>query len=150
MMTAAEMLVRADEIAASAHDGQVDKAGAPYISHPRRVSAAVDGEIAKVVALLHDVVEDGPDWSLERLRSEGFPVEVVDAVDALTHREGEDYFESVRRAGADPIARQVKLADLADNSDRTRLTSIGEADERRLAKYAEATAMLRPLTTSPA
>jgi len=141
-MTDAEMLERANAIAAEAHAGQVDKAGAPYIAHPRRVSAAVGGAAAKVVALLHDVVEDGPGWTLERLRAEGFPDEVVAAVDALTHRQGEDYFGAIGRAGANPLARAVKLADLADNSDRTRLATIGERDEARLAKYAQATAML--------
>ncbi|WP_279479688.1 HD domain-containing protein [Aureimonas sp. SK2] len=141
-MTDDEMIERADRIAAEAHAGQIDKAGAPYISHPRRVSATVNGTTAKVVALLHDVVEDGPGWTLDRLKVEGFPDEVVAAVDALTHREGEDYFDAVRRAGAHPIARIVKLADLSDNSDRTRLGEIGEREEKRLEKYARATAML--------
>lgn len=139
----AELIERADRIAEAAHAGQVDKAGAPYITHPRRVAAALNDATETIVALLHDVVEDGPGWTLERLRAEGFPAEVVAAVDALTHRENEDYFDAVRRAGADPIARIVKLADLADNSDRTRLRTIGERDERRLAKYAKATAILR-------
>ncbi|GGE20007.1 hypothetical protein GCM10011390_44090 [Aureimonas endophytica] len=137
------MLERADRIADKAHAGQVDKAGAPYISHPRRVSESVHGTAEKVVALLHDVVEDGPGWTLDRLREEGFPDAVVQAVDALTHREGEDYFDAIRRAGANPLARTVKLADLADNSDRTRLRTIGEKEEARLAKYAKATAMLQ-------
>lgn len=141
-MTDAERLERADAIAVQAHAGQVDKAGMPYIAHPRRVSAAVTGATEKIVALLHDVVEDGPGWTLERLRAEGFPEEVVAAVDALTHREGEDYFDAIRRAGANTVARAVKLADLADNSDRSRLTAIGERDETRLAKYARATVLL--------
>lgn len=139
------LLARADSIAEEAHAGQVDKAGAPYVTHPRRVAASVAGTTAKVVALLHDVVEDGPGWTLERLKAEGFSDEVVAAVDALTHRDGEDYFDAVRRAGANPIAREVKLADLADNSDRTRLKSIGEREERRLEKYARATALLKAL-----
>ncbi len=138
-----EPIARADRIAAQAHAGQIDKAGAAYVTHPRRVAAAVDGTVAKVVALLHDVVEAGPGWTLDRLREEGFSDEVVAAVDALTHREGEDYFDAVRRAGANPVARTVKLADLADNSDRTRLNEIGAREEERLTKYARATAMLR-------
>ncbi|WP_244487649.1 MULTISPECIES: HD domain-containing protein [unclassified Aureimonas] len=137
------MLTRADEIAAEAHAGQVDKGGAPYIDHPRRVAAAVEDAPAKIVALLHDVVEDCSAWTLDRLRAEGFGEDIIEAVDAMTKRRGEDYFSAILRARANTIARQVKLADLADNSDRTRLTHVSEADERRLDKYARATLMLR-------
>ena len=132
---------RARAIAESAHAGQVDKAGADYITHPLRVCDAVIGEDAKIVAVLHDVVEDS-DWTLEGLRQEGFSDAVVDAVDALTHREDEDYFDAVRRARDNDLARTVKLADLADNSDRTRLGTVTEDDERRLRKYAEARAII--------
>lgn len=142
-MTGTGLLERADRIAEEAHAGQVDKAGEAYVTHPRRVSAAVERKTEKIVALLHDVVEDSPDWTLDRLRTEGFGEDVIDAVDALTHREDEDYFDAIRRAGANPISRRVKLADLTDNSDRTRLKAIGEKEERRLAKYAKAIAMLR-------
>ncbi|MEF2553183.1 HD domain-containing protein [Aurantimonas sp. A2-1-M11] len=133
---------RARAIAESAHAGQIDKAGAPYIAHPVRVCDAVHGREAKIVALLHDVVEDSDDWTLARLRDEGFSRQIVDAVDALTHREGEDYFDAVRRARANELARTVKLADLADNSDRTRLGTVTEDDERRLEKYARARAVI--------
>ncbi|HEV7435221.1 MAG TPA: HD domain-containing protein [Pseudorhizobium sp.] len=128
---------RAAAIAKQAHADQVDKAGAPYITHPIRVAGAVEGEEAKIVALLHDVVEDS-EWTLDRLRDEGFSNAVVNAVDALTHKDQEDYFDAVRRAKANPLARIVKLADLADNSDRTRLREVTEQDERRLEKYARA------------
>ncbi|MDE0922358.1 HD domain-containing protein [Aurantimonas coralicida] len=132
---------RATAIAMHAHADQVDKGGAPYITHPARVSLAVDGNDAKIVAILHDVVEDS-EWTLEQLRDAGFSEAVVNAVNALTHRSGEDYFDAIRRAKADPIARIVKLADLADNSDRTRLNEITDRDERRLEKYAEAREIL--------
>ena len=132
---------RARAIAESAHAGQVDKAGADYITHPLRVCDAVIGEDAKIVAVLHDVVEDS-DWTLEGLREEGFSDAVVDAVDALTHRADEDYFDAIRRARDNDLARAVKLADLADNSDRTRLGMVTEDDERRLRKYAEARAII--------
>ncbi|MCW7545146.1 HD domain-containing protein [Aurantimonas litoralis] len=132
---------RARAIAESAHAGQVDKAGADYITHPLRVCDAVIGEDAKIVAVLHDVVEDS-DWTLEGLREEGFSDAVVDAVDALTHRADEDYFDAVRRARDNDLARIVKLADLADNSDRTRLGAVTEDDERRLRKYAKARAII--------
>ena len=143
MMERATMLRRAAEIAEQAHAGQVDKGGQPYIAHPCRVSAAVEGLPEKTVALLHDVVEDCPDWTLDRLRAEGFDEAIIDAVDAMTKRPGEDYFVAILRARANTIARVVKLADLADNSDRSRLKEIGPREERRLAKYAKATLMLR-------
>jgi (p)ppGpp synthase/HD superfamily hydrolase len=131
-------LDRALAIAKAAHMGQVDKVGAPYISHPMRVCAALDSVEEKIVGLLHDVVEDGPGWTFDRLRREGFSESVVAAVEALTHRPDESYSASIDRAKANPLARVVKLADLADNSDRTRLTQIGEREEKRLAKYADA------------
>jgi (p)ppGpp synthase/HD superfamily hydrolase len=132
---------RAAAIAEQAHADQVDKGGAPYITHPTPVALAVEGDEAKMVALLHDVVEDS-EWTLNQLRDEGFSEAVVEAVDALTHKGREDYFDAVRRAKANPLARIVKLADLADNSDRTRLGAITEHDERRLEKYARARDML--------
>jgi (p)ppGpp synthase/HD superfamily hydrolase len=132
---------RAAAIAKQAHADQVDKGGAPYITHPIRVALAVDGEEAKIVALLHDVVEDS-EWTLDQLSAAGFSEVVVKAVDALTHKDREDYFDAVRRAKANPLAKVVKLADLADNSDRTRLGEIDEQDERRLEKYARARDLL--------
>jgi (p)ppGpp synthase/HD superfamily hydrolase len=137
-------LDRALAIAKAAHMGQVDKAGAPYISHPMRVCAALDRVDEKIVGLLHDVVEDAPGWTFDRLRREGFSELVVAAVDALTRRPDESYSAFIDRAKANPLARVVKLADLADNSDRTRLTHIGEREEKRLAKYADA---IRKLTS---
>lgn len=136
-------LMRAEKIASEAHAGQVDKGGAPYIEHPRRVSAAVTTIPEKIVALLHDVVEDCPAWTLDRLRAEGFGGDIIEAVDAMTKRKNEDYFAAILRARANTIARVVKLADLADNSDRSRLDGVTEKDERRLEKYARATMMLR-------
>lgn len=134
---------RAREIATEAHAGQRDKAGADYVTHPLRVAAAVEGETRKIVALLHDVVEDNPAWPLSRLEAEGFSTDILAAVDAMTRREDEDYFDFVRRAAADPLARRVKIADLRDNSDRTRLKApITGKDEQRLAKYQTALAMI--------
>jgi (p)ppGpp synthase/HD superfamily hydrolase len=132
---------RAVEIATEAHAGQVDKAGAPYITHPLRVASAVpDGEAA-IVAILHDVVEDS-DWTLDRLREEGFSDTVIAGVDAMTRREGEDYMAFVDRAGSDALGRVVKRADLIDNMDRTRLASPGPEEEKRIARYQEALARL--------
>lgn len=137
-------LEHAIALAAQAHAGQIDKAGAPYILHPLRVMLRCATNEQRMAAMLHDVVEDCG-ITLERLRAEGFPDAVVRAVEALTKRDGEDYDAFVRRAGADPIARIVKLADLADNRDLSRLPNPTTKDRERLAKYERATAYLEGL-----
>lgn len=136
-------LERAIALAAEAHAGQVDKAGAPYILHPLRLLLAVDTPEERIVAVLHDVVEDTP-WTLEALRAEGFTQEVVDAVEALTKRAGESYEAFIERVAANPLARRVKRADLADNLDLGRLPVVTEADLARLARYRAALARLGP------
>src|SRR3954469_8709511 len=108
--TTMAILERAIEIAASAHAGQVDKAGQPYILHPIRVMLRVDTLEQKVAEVLHDVVED-TSVTLKDLVAEGFPPAVTEAVEALTKRPGEDRLAAARRAVANPIARIVKLAD---------------------------------------
>jgi (p)ppGpp synthase/HD superfamily hydrolase len=138
-------LERAIAIAAEAHAGQWDKAGNPYILHPLRVMLAVTATEERIVAALHDVVEDTP-WTLEALRAEGFSNVVVAAVDAMTRRAGEDYFEFVRRAAAHPIARPVKIADLRDNMDMARIAAPTARDDARIDRYREALRMLRELT----
>lgn len=92
---------------------------------------------------LHDVVED-TSWSLEDLRREGFSEDVVSAVDALTHRAGEEYFEYVRRAAAHPLARLVKASDVRDNLDTTRIPAMTDRDRERLARYAHALSIVDP------
>ncbi|MEX6505312.1 HD domain-containing protein [Jiella sp. M17.18] len=137
-----ELIKRARQIAEAAHAGQTDKAGAPYVTHPLRVADAVEGEEAKIVAILHDVVEDSEAWTLQRLREEGYSEAVVAAVDALTDRAGEEYFDLVRRARENPLARTVKSADLADNIERTRLSGMTPEKEARIARYEAALAIL--------
>src|SRR5690606_22759929 len=114
-------LERAIEIAVQAHAGATDKGGAPYILHPVRVMLRMRTDAERIAAVLHDVVED-TEWTIERLRHEGFSEEVLRAVEALTKRKGEDYFDFCRRARCNEIARKVKLADLTDNMDLKRLT----------------------------
>lgn len=135
-------LERAIALAATAHAGQVDKAGAPYILHVLRVMLRLETAEERMAGVLHDVVEDTA-LTLDDLRSEGFPEAVVRAVESVTKREGESYEEFVERAKADPVARNVKLADLADNSDRSRLREIGPKEEARLEKYRRAIAQLQ-------
>ncbi|MFJ1539219.1 HD domain-containing protein [Micromonospora chalcea] len=136
----------ADHLAFRAHHGQVDKAGRPYIDHPRAVAAILaqqgHSDHAVMAGLLHDVVEDTP-ITLDDLRAAGFPEDVVSAVDAVTRRDGETYMDMIRRAAADPLGRLVKLADNANNSDPQRMALLDPADaERRGRRYAKARAVL--------
>lgn len=136
MSTSPDLLARAVAVAADAHAGQQDKNGAPYILHPLRVMLRVEGEEARIVAALHDVVEDSAGrWTLDGLRTAGFPQAVVDAVDAITRRPDEEYADFVVRAARNPLAKQVKLADLQDNMDMTRLAATGDKELARLRRY---------------
>ncbi len=113
-------LQRAIDIADAAHRGQVDKTGEPYIEHCRRVADAVASRDEKIVAYLHDTLEKGHGWSVERLDEAGFSKHVITAVDALTRRSGEKEEAFVRRAASNKLARPVKLADLKDNLRQAR------------------------------
>ena len=115
-----DMLNKALEIARNAHAGQVDKGGDTYIFHPVRVALHCRTETEKIVALLHDVVED-TDVTLDDLRKEGFDTEVLDALQCLTRIEGEDYMDFIQRVATNPLATQVKMHDLKDNMDVSRL-----------------------------
>jgi (p)ppGpp synthase/HD superfamily hydrolase len=134
-------LERAIEIAAKAHAGQVDKAGQPYVLHPLRMMLAVTTAEARMAAVLHDVVEDTT-VTFDDLRAAGFPASVLEAVEALTKREGEDYEAFIRRVAPNPIAREVKLADLRDNSDLSRISEPTERDRERIKRYSRAIAYL--------
>ena len=135
-------LERAIAIAAEAHAGQTDKAGAAYILHPLRVMLSVSRAEDQIATVLHDVLEDCPAWPLERLRAEGFGEAVLVALVALARRPGETYEDFITRAGEDPIARRVKLADLADNSNLARIGAPTPDDHARLEKYRRATLAL--------
>lgn len=115
VLSASEERVWAREVALHAHAGQLDKAGEPYIRHCQRVAEAVDGDKAKSVAFLHDVVEKAPGWTSERLLDSGFSPEVVAAVESLTHRTGETKDALTIRAASNALAAVVKRADLLDN-----------------------------------
>lgn len=109
-----QMFMRAVRIATNAHRGQTGKDGRPYIEHCERVAMRVDPQF-RPVAYLHDVVEKSEGWTLERLRLDAFPEDVIGAVDSLTRRPEEDDDAFVRRAAANPLALPVKKADLEDN-----------------------------------
>jgi GTP diphosphokinase / guanosine-3',5'-bis(diphosphate) 3'-diphosphatase len=135
-------LDRAIEIAASAHRGQTDKGGEPYILHPLRVMFRMATLEEKIVAVLHDVVEDS-DWTLEQLSGEGFSPAVLTALEALTKRPGEDRISAARRAAAVPLARSVKLADNAENSALSRIPNPSAKDLERLEQYRQVRAILQ-------
>jgi (p)ppGpp synthase/HD superfamily hydrolase len=134
------MLEKAIVLAAQAHEGQKDKAGEPYILHPLRVMLALKAEAERTVAVLHDVLED------TRLKADDlakdFPAEIIAALLAVTKHPGEPYLEFVRRAGQNPLAKRVKIADLNDNLRDERLNLVPAEAERLKAKYAKALAEL--------
>lgn len=128
-------LERAIEIAKQAHAGQVDKGGADYIEHPLRVMEMCETEEEKIVGILHDVVEDS-DWTFEMLEAEGFSDEIVDALRCITRQsDDEDYDAFISRVMTNPLAVKIKLYDLEDNLDLSRLKCITEADLARCEKY---------------
>ena len=130
-------------IAYKAHHGQLDYNGIPYIFHPIHLAEQMNDEYSCCVALLHDTVED-TEVTLEELKAI-FPKEVTDAVALMTHEKGTDYFDYVRAIKENPIARKVKLADLAHNSDQTRCIGSNLSEERKAAwrtKYEKATKIL--------
>lgn len=131
-------LERAIAIAAEAHAGQVDKAGAPYGLHPLRMMLRMSSIDERIVAVLHDVCEDCPGWTFDRLRREGFSDRIIDALDSVKKRDGEEYEDFVRRAVANPIGGRVKLADLVDNIDVSRIAARSERDFQRIEKYRRA------------
>jgi (p)ppGpp synthase/HD superfamily hydrolase len=132
-------------LAATVHSGQLDKAGAPYILHPRRMMLKMKTVETQMAAVLHDVMEDcGVTPAL--LAHGGFPASVIEAVGALPKRivEGteEPYEEFIRRAAQNPISRLVKLADLEDNMDLSRLAPPTAKDFARIEKYKLARAVI--------
>jgi (p)ppGpp synthase/HD superfamily hydrolase len=148
-------LEKAIAIAAAAHEGVTDKAGAPYVLHPLRVMMRMDTDEERIVAVLHDVVEDS-DWTFERLAAEGFSATVIAALESVTKRAhdedapGDDaqtklhrYLGFVARAAANDIGRKVKIADLEDNLDLSRIASPTPKDLARCEKYRAALEVLR-------
>ena len=132
------ILDRAKEIARTAHEGQVDKAGKPYIEHPMRVMNMGKSMEERIAGILHDVVEDS-EWTFEMLEKEGIPKDVMDALRCVTKlSEDEDYDHFIGRVKTNPLAVKVKLNDLKDNMDITRLEEVTEKDLARLNKYIRA------------
>lgn len=125
-----------------AHRDQLDKSGMPYVFHPFHLAEQMDTEEKVVVALLHDVIED-TDYTIEDLSEMGFGKEIIDAITLLTHAPDVEYMDYVRNIKKNPIAKAVKLADLAHNSDPTRLEVLDEYAVKRNEKYSKAIALLK-------
>jgi guanosine-3',5'-bis(diphosphate) 3'-pyrophosphohydrolase len=141
-------LERAIEIAANAHTGQIDKAGAPYILHPLRVMLSVHGNNERITAVLHDVVEDTP-ITFQDLANEGFAAEIIEALRCLTKFDGETRLEAAHRAVQNPLARAVKLADVTDNMDLSRIAQPTEKDYSRLKQYEQVMLVLAGVKIYP-
>ena len=132
-------LERAIEIAHEAHRGQRDKAGNDYINHPLRVMKMGLTVEQMIVGVLHDVVEDCPEWSFDRLTQEGFAPNIIEALRCVTKRsEHEPYDKFIARVKTNPLAVAVKLNDLTDNMDIRRLPYLSDKDVKRLKKYLKA------------
>lgn len=131
---------KAEFLASKYHLYQLDKAGRPYIEHPRAVAAPLIDEDCKITAFLHDIIED-TDIDIELLK-ETFSERVVNAILSMTHKEEEDYFSYVERLCKNPIARQVKRSDLTHNMNLGRLKNVTEKDLERVEKYKKAMAIL--------
>ena len=120
-MLYSETIKKASKIAFEAHKEDLDKGGYPYIMHPLFLAFQMTTEEATCVALLHDVVEDHGDiYPMEKLKELGFSQTVLDALKLLTHEEGVPYMDYVAKIKENPIAREVKMADLRHNLDSSR------------------------------
>ncbi len=137
-----QQLQLAIDLAKKYHEGQFDKAGKPYFLHPQTVASLVDEIDAKIVAYMHDLIEDTP-VTKEFLLDCGFDEYIVNAVEMLTHKDkNDDYFDYVRSVAKNPLATKVKIADLITNSDLSRLASPSEHDFARAEKYKKALQIL--------
>jgi hypothetical protein len=132
-----KMLQVAINFAKEKHKFQLDKADEPYINHLMWVMDDMDSNVEKIVAILHDIVED-TDVEFEDLIKLGFSDEIVEAIKAITKAKGQDYDEYLEQVKKNDIARKVKLSDLYHNMDLRRLKEITELDLKRKEKYEKA------------
>ena len=149
-------LEKAIQIAVEAHTGQVDKGGNPYILHPLRVMLSLNTEEERIVGVLHDVVEDCDGWTWERLKEQGCNATLIEALQSVSKTPQEEveyrslsedkklahYLEFIVRAKSNKIGRKVKVADINDNLDISRIDDITERDISRLNRYKEALKLL--------
>ncbi|MNM71863.1 Bifunctional (p)ppGpp synthase/hydrolase relA [compost metagenome] len=130
-------------IATKAHSGQFDKGGSPYILHPLRVMLSLDNDEDRIVGILHDVLED-TSITLQHLEDNGFlgEIEILDALVSITRKSNESYKDFILRVKLNPIALRVKLADLRDNMNISRINNPTEKDFARIEKYKKAYKLL--------
>lgn len=121
-------------LAINAHRGQVDKSGQPFILHPMRVMCKMDNDHDRMVAVLHDVIED-TDWTYNGLMQAGYPKTVVYAVEAMTRHKSESYPEYITRVIRNPHARHIKMRDIEDNTSIDRMLVTDQRDIERLRRY---------------
>ena len=140
-----KLLEKALQIAINAHFGQTDKSGRPYIFHPLRVMNNCSNVDEKIVAILHDVIED-TEITADQLIAQKFPRYIVDAIVALTKQQDELYEKFIRRIAWNNIAVAVKIQDIKDNMDVSRLSVLSEEDTERLNKYINALRILKTST----
>ncbi|WP_339296268.1 HD domain-containing protein [Paenibacillus sp. FSL W7-1279] len=131
-------------IALKAHKGQVDKGGNPYILHPIAVMNRVETIEEKIVAVLHDVVED-TEVTIDQLRETGFTDEILEAINLLTRAKEDSYEEFIDKTLKNRIARNVKIADIKENMNLSRIQDPSEQDYMRLEKYKRALERLERL-----
>ena len=137
-------LYRAIEIALDAHKNVSDKGGNPYMLHPLRLMLQMDSEEEMIVAILHDVVEDSEKWSFDKLKEEGFSKKIINSLRSITkENKNEDYEKFIDRSIKDKIGRKVKIADISDNLDISRLKEVTDKDILRINKYKKALEKLK-------
>lgn len=135
------MTKKALKLCFEAHKAQLDKSGIPYVFHPFHLAEQMKDESTTIVALLHDVIED-TEYTFNDLIAMGFDGAIIDAIELMTHEEGVPYMDYVEKIKSNPIAREVKLADLRHNSDLSRLDAPTEKDKMRVEKYRKAIVLL--------
>lgn len=136
-----EKTKKALKLCFEAHKAQLDKSGMPYVFHPFHLAEQMKDENTTIVALLHDVIED-TDYTFNDLIAMGFDGAIIEAIKLMTHEEGVPYMDYVEKIKSNPIAREVKLADLRHNSDLSRLDAPTEKDKMRVEKYRKAIVLL--------
>ena len=130
-------LDKAIAVASKVHAGQLDKAGQPYVLHPLRLMFRFQSDVEMIVAVLHDAVEDS-NLALDDLKSLGFSDVVLKALDCLSKRAGETYEEFIERVSENDLAKKIKIEDIKDNLNLTRLNNIIDKDLTRVKKYHQA------------
>ena len=137
-----DLTKKALKISFEAHKDQVDKCGIPYVYHPFHIAEQMTDEITTCVALLHDIIED-TNTTMDNLRKAGFPDEVLEALELLTHKDNEPYYDYVNRLKDNPVSKAVKLADLSHNMDLSRFDNLSARDYERKRKYERAVMLLK-------